>query len=156
MAAAISALNAKIRSQPILNYVCSTHFWGPVSNFGIPIAAVMDTQKDPEIISGRMTGALILYSGTFMRYALAVTPKNYLLFGCHFVNFGAQLTQGYRYMQYWNYGGREVSLEAKAKTEANQIAQDGKSIAGDAKAGAESIIGDVKQKAGELKQKVAK
>ncbi|CAD6581973.1 MAG: pyruvate transporter mpc1, partial [Alectoria sarmentosa] len=101
MAAAISALNAKIRSQPVLNYVCSTHFWGPVSNFGIPIAAVMDTQKDPEIISGRMTGALILYSGTFMRYALAVQPKNYLLFGCHFVNFGAQLTQGYRYMQYW-------------------------------------------------------
>lgn len=52
-------------------------------------------------ISGRMTGALILYSGTFMRYAFAVQPKNYLLFGCHFVNCGAQLTQGYRYMQYW-------------------------------------------------------
>ena len=50
-----------------------------------------------------MTGALILYSGTFMRYALAVSPKNYLLFGCHFVNFGAQLTQGYRYMQYWKW-----------------------------------------------------
>lgn len=48
-----------------------------------------------------MTGALTLYSGTFMRYALAVRPKNYLLFGCHVVNFGAQLTQGYRYMQYW-------------------------------------------------------
>ncbi|KAF6227226.1 hypothetical protein HO133_008668 [Letharia lupina] len=156
MAAAISALNAKIRSQPVLNYVCSTHFWGPVSNFGIPIAAVMDTQKDPDIISGRMTGALVLYSGTFMRYALAVQPKNYLLFGCHFVNFGAQLTQGYRYLEYWNYGGREASLEAKAKTEANQIAQDGKSIAGDAKAGAEGIVGDVKLKAGELKQKVVK
>lgn len=24
-------------------------FWGPASNFGIPIAAVMDTQKDPEL-----------------------------------------------------------------------------------------------------------
>lgn len=24
-------------------------FWGPVSNFGIPLAAVMDTQKDPEM-----------------------------------------------------------------------------------------------------------
>lgn len=24
-------------------------FWGPVSNFGIPIAAVMDTQKDAEM-----------------------------------------------------------------------------------------------------------
>ena len=55
-----------------------------------------------------------------------------------------------------SYGGREASLEAKAKTEANQMAQDGKSIAGDAKAGAENILGDVKQKAGELKQKVGK
>ena len=57
---------------------------------------------------------------------------------------------------WFSYGGREASLEAKAKAEANQIAQDGKSIAGDAKAGAEGIIGDVKQKAGELKQKVVK
>ena len=48
-----------------------------------------------------MTGALLLYSGTFMRYAFAVTPKNYLLFGCHFVNFGAQMTQGYRFLEYY-------------------------------------------------------
>ena len=55
-----------------------------------------------------------------------------------------------------SYGGREASLEAKAKNEANEIAKDGKSIASDAKAGAEGIIGDVKQKAGELKEKVVK
>jgi hypothetical protein len=24
-------------------------FWGPVSNFGIPIAAVVDMKKDPEL-----------------------------------------------------------------------------------------------------------
>jgi hypothetical protein len=47
-----------------------------------------------------MTGALIIYSATFMRNALAVQPKNYLLFLCHFVNEGAQLTQGCRYLQY--------------------------------------------------------
>ena len=129
-------------------------FWGPVSNFGIPIAAVMDTQKDPEMfvpsvlfcpcypslrpvpslssspslspfadtrshsISGRMTGALVIYSATFMRYALAVQPKNYLLFACHFINEGAQLTQGYRYLTYWNWGGRERALEEKARAKA--------------------------------------
>lgn len=72
MAAAISAINAKIRSQPVLSYLCSTRkyltfkvmikcagvqpnllfrtdFWGPASNFGIPLAAVMDVQKDPEM-----------------------------------------------------------------------------------------------------------
>lgn len=50
-----------------------------------------------------MTGALVIYSGTFMRYSLAVTPKNYLLFACHAINFSAQLTQGYRYLKYWKY-----------------------------------------------------
>jgi hypothetical protein len=98
MAAAIKAINAKIRSNKVLDYFCSTRkllspadhslsrqprvrfalpkvfvflllfllleswwsstdklcaqpadFWGPASNFGIPIAAVMDTQKDPEM-----------------------------------------------------------------------------------------------------------
>jgi len=29
--------------------VLTTDFWGPVSNFGIPFAAVMDTQKSPEL-----------------------------------------------------------------------------------------------------------
>ena len=119
MAAAIKALNAKIRSNKYLDYFCSTHFWGPASNFGIPMAAIADMSKDPEIISGRMTGALTLYSGTFMRYALAVTPANYLLFGCHAINFSSQLVQGYRYLNYWNFGGREALLSAKAKEGVN-------------------------------------
>lgn len=64
-----------------------------------------------------MTGALVIYSATFMRYALAVTPRNWLLFACHFVNEGAQLTQGYRWMQYHKWGGKEelAKLEGGAK-----------------------------------------
>lgn len=31
------------------------HFWGPVANWGLPIAAISDMKKSPEIISGRMT-----------------------------------------------------------------------------------------------------
>lgn len=42
-----------------------------------------------------------------MRYALAVQPKNYLLFMCHFINEGSQLTQGYRYLNWHHWGGRE-------------------------------------------------
>jgi len=34
----------------------STHFWGPIANWGIPIAALSDINKDPEFISGKMTG----------------------------------------------------------------------------------------------------
>lgn len=118
MAAAVKALNAKIRSNKYTDYLCSTRtlaletarrvwdlaelsivpcwrhqqrcvarlrfaivelqrdgftlgrfiiagrmanlpcanvdFWGPASNFGIPIAAVMDTQKDPEMYENEL------------------------------------------------------------------------------------------------------
>ncbi|KAK6843018.1 hypothetical protein PG995_002026 [Apiospora arundinis] len=124
MAAFFKAVNAKIRSNPTVSYFCSTHFWGPVSNFGIPVAAVMDTQKSPDLISGQMTAALCIYSMTFMRYSLAVSPKNYLLFACHFINEGSQLTQGYRYLSWHNWGGKEKAAaqgaveEAKAKVAA--------------------------------------
>ena len=43
---------------------------------------------------------------------------------CHFVNEGAQLTQGYRYLQWHNWGGKEKAAtqgavdEAKAKVAA--------------------------------------
>lgn len=59
------------------------------------------TQPPCNSISGPMTGALVVYAATFMRYSLAVTPKNYLLFACHLTNFGAQTTQAYRYLNYW-------------------------------------------------------
>lgn len=60
-----------------------------------------------------MTGALCIYSATFMRYSLAVSPRNWLLFGCHFINEGAQLTQMYRYLSYNNWGGKEKAALEK-------------------------------------------
>ncbi|KAK9475238.1 mitochondrial pyruvate carrier [Dipodascopsis tothii] len=92
-------------SKDFVKYVCSTHFWGPVSNFGIPVAAVMDLKKDPTLISGPMTGSLVIYSLVFMKYSLAIRPVNYLLFGCHLVNETAQLAQGARFVNYWYLGG---------------------------------------------------
>ncbi|KAL1304656.1 hypothetical protein AAFC00_003617 [Neodothiora populina] len=155
MAAAIKALNAKIRSNPYTDYICSTHFWGPASNFGIPLAAVMDTQKDPEIVSGPMTGALVAYSATFMRYAFAVSPPNYLLFGCHLVNFTAQSVQGYRYLNYWKFGGREASLAAKAKAEGAGIADKASDLAAQAKSQAVDLAGKAKAEAKDLANKVS-
>ncbi|KAF2441115.1 eukaryotic protein [Karstenula rhodostoma CBS 690.94] len=113
MAAAFKALNAKIRSNKYLDYFCSTHFWGPASNFGIPLAAIADMSKDPEIISGPLTASLSLYSATFMRYSLAVSPANYLLFGCHAINFTSQIVQGYRYINYNNLGGKELAIQTR-------------------------------------------
>ncbi|KAH7601361.1 uncharacterized protein GVI51_H03113 [Nakaseomyces glabratus] len=100
--AATRSIIQKYINKETLKYVFTTHFWGPVSNFGIPIAALYDLKKDPTLISGPMTLALVAYSGVFMKYALAVTPKNYLLFACHFINESAQLGQGYRFIDF-NY-----------------------------------------------------
>jgi hypothetical protein len=129
-----------------------TDFWGPVSNFGIPIAAIADMSKDPEMcvsfntplpslptltygsISGRMTGALTLYSGTFMRYALAVSPANYLLFGCHAINFSSQLVQGYRYINYFHFGGKEAALSEKAKVAGHEAVTKAEVVADKVKA----------------------
>jgi hypothetical protein len=74
-----------------------------------------------------MTAALVVYSATFMRYSLAVTPKNYLLFACHFINEGSQLVQGYRYLDWHRWGGKEKAgvqgVLASAQTSA-KVAED--------------------------------
>lgn len=78
----------------------TTHFWGPVANWGLVLAAVKDSTHGPEMVSLPMTGSLCIYSALFMRFALVVQPRNYLLFACHLFNEGAQLYQfqrGYRY-----------------------------------------------------------
>lgn len=79
-----------------------------------------------------MTGALVIYSATFMRYSLAVTPANYLLFLCHFVNEGSQLTQGYRWMQYHKWGGKEQMQREQ-------------SVAGKVEAGVKDAVEKVKE-----------
>jgi len=95
----------------------STHFWGPVANWGIPLAAIADANKPADMISGKMTFALCAYSGVFMRFAYMVQPRNWLLFACHFTNECAQLTQGTRLINHEYFGGKE-----KAKAEAVKAA----------------------------------
>jgi len=114
MAALIRRGIDSLKSKEMRDYLTSTHFWGPVANWGIPIAAIADTKKDPKYISGKMTLALCLYSMIFMRFAWKVQPRNLLLLGCHFTNECAQLTQGVRFINYEYRGGKE-----KAEQEAN-------------------------------------
>ena len=66
------------------------HFWGPLANWGFVLAGVLDMNKPMERVSERMTLTLALYSAMFMRFAWRVTPRNYLLFACHFFNCSAQ------------------------------------------------------------------
>ncbi|KIY52718.1 UPF0041-domain-containing protein, partial [Fistulina hepatica ATCC 64428] len=110
-----------LRSPAARQYFFSTHFWGPVANWGLPLAALSDLRKDEEVISGTMTTALMCYSQVispapptttlvFMRFAWRVQPRNYLLFACHFTNSTAQAVQDIRFVNYWYNGGREKKL----------------------------------------------
>jgi len=103
----------RVKSKEFREYLMSTHFWGPVANWGIPIAAMADMKKSPEIISPKMTGALCVYSALFMRFAWMVQPRNHLLFACHFANETCQLVQLGRYFTYKN-----LSKQSNAAVEA--------------------------------------
>uniref|UniRef100_A0A182UI38 Mitochondrial pyruvate carrier n=1 Tax=Anopheles melas TaxID=34690 RepID=A0A182UI38_9DIPT len=106
-----------LKSKEFREYLMSTHFWGPVANWGIPIAALGDLKKDPKIISGTMTGALCLYSMVFMRFAWKVQPRNLLLFACHITNTTAQALQGARFIEYHHMGGKERMQKAQAQAQ---------------------------------------
>ena len=81
-----------------------------------------------------------------MRYAMAVQPKNYLLFACHFINFNSQLVQGYRWYDY-NY--------QDGKTKWDNIALEAERQAGQVEAKAEGVVNQAKDKAQEIKNKVS-
>ncbi|VEL21100.1 unnamed protein product [Protopolystoma xenopodis] len=72
-----------------------------MANWGLPLAAIGDLKKNPELISGKMTTALFLYSAIFMRFAYKVRPQNNLLLACHIANETAQGIQIYRFMDFW-------------------------------------------------------
>ncbi|PFH54461.1 hypothetical protein AMATHDRAFT_134181 [Amanita thiersii Skay4041] len=99
-----------LRSPAAREYFFSTHFWGPVANWGLPLAAISDLSKNEEMISGTMTTALLCYSLVFMRFAWRVQPRNYLLFACHITNATAQSMNDARFVHYWHMGGREKKL----------------------------------------------
>ena len=68
----------------------TVHFWGPLANWGLVLAGILDANKPPEKISANMTTVLFFYSCLFMRFALRVQPKNYMLFTCHLSNASCQ------------------------------------------------------------------
>ncbi|XP_076041536.1 mitochondrial pyruvate carrier [Oratosquilla oratoria] len=106
----------QLKSKEFRDYLMSTHFWGPVANWGIPIAAIADTRKPAEIISGKMTIALCFYSAIFMRFAIKVQPRNLLLFACHLTNETAQIIQGCRLINYEYLGGKELQAVKEPDT----------------------------------------
>jgi len=63
---------------------------GAIANWGVPLAAMANLERDPERLNPRMTSALFIYSIFFTRWAVTVHPRNYPLFLCHFTNICVQ------------------------------------------------------------------
>lgn len=79
----------------------TTHFWAPIANWGLAGSGIYDAAtKGPEIINERMSATQVVYSGLFVRFALAVQPTNYILAACHVSNVTAQLNQLRRWGAY--------------------------------------------------------
>ena len=65
----------------------TSHFWGPMTNWGFVCQGFVERNRPADKISRNMQLVLCGYACIFMRIALRVTPTNYLLFSCHFFNF---------------------------------------------------------------------
>jgi len=78
----------------------TTHFWGPVANWGFVLAGLADLKKPAKDMSPNMTGAMCVYSCLFMRFAWMVQPRNYLLLACHACNESVQLYHMQRIIRY--------------------------------------------------------
>eukprot|EP01027_Heterolobosea_sp_BB2_P008420 GEZU01012490.1.p2 GENE.GEZU01012490.1~~GEZU01012490.1.p2 ORF type:complete len:134 (+),score=21.93 GEZU01012490.1:29-403(+) len=101
----------------------TTHFWGPVANWGFTIAGLADLTKPPEKISGPMTTALCAYSLVFMRFAWMVQPRNYLLLACHAANETVQsyhLARKGLYEYNKKYHPDRVSLSATSSSSSSE------------------------------------
>eukprot|EP00299_Pterocystis_sp_00344_P018256 c9120_g1_i1.p1 GENE.c9120_g1_i1~~c9120_g1_i1.p1 ORF type:complete len:268 (-),score=37.89 c9120_g1_i1:85-843(-) len=115
----------------------TTHFWGPVANWGLVVAAAYDaTMKGPEVISLPMTSSLCVYSALFMRFAWMVQPRNYILLACHSFNECAQLYLLQRGARYQIEEQRKIA-EATGKPAVSpfEFAKDPRLIAGSIAAG---------------------
>jgi len=86
---------------------------GALANWTIPLAggllfkasisslvgiAHIRSGKDPSTIDPYMTANLMVYSCLFMRWSLAITPANGMLFVCHLSNEFIQIVQMGRYL----------------------------------------------------------
>eukprot|EP00927_Polykrikos_kofoidii_P035495 TRINITY_DN3004_c0_g1_i2.p1 TRINITY_DN3004_c0_g1~~TRINITY_DN3004_c0_g1_i2.p1 ORF type:complete len:266 (+),score=36.97 TRINITY_DN3004_c0_g1_i2:86-799(+) len=79
----------------------TTHFWGPVANWGLSLSAIYDANTlGPEVINERMSATQVVYSGLFCRFAWMVQPRNYILLGCHAANVSAQSNQLRRWVDH--------------------------------------------------------
>ena len=117
-------------SNPITAFIRSpvgpltTHFWGPVFNYMFVIQGIVERDRPAHKISRNMQMILTFYSCIFMRFALVVKPKNYLLFSCHLVNASLQANLLFRRLSFESErkaAGLSIELNAEEKAELDRL-----------------------------------
>ncbi len=101
----------------------TTHFWGPVFNYGFVIQGAIEKDRPAYRISRNMQMILTFYSMIFMRFSLRVKPKNYLLFSCHLLNTCLQANLLFRRLGFESdrkAQGLSIELSPEEKAEAEK------------------------------------
>ena len=80
------------------NTVLMVGYVGAAANWLIPLATVRNLVYQPaENIDPLMSATLAVYSGVFIRWAIAISPANYPLCACHVTNATAQALTALKY-----------------------------------------------------------
>lgn len=76
-----------------------------------------------------------------------------LLLAVHSVNFSAQATQGYRYVNYWHMGGRETAAkEGQAPEMVGVVGDKAKEVGSQVKEGAQEVKGKVEEQVEKIRK----
>lgn len=89
----------------------TTHFWGPVLNAMFVVQGIKERNRPPHRLSRNMQFILTVYSMLFMRFAIVVKPRNYLLFCVHISN---TMLQG-------NLLAKRLEFESQRKAEGKSV-----------------------------------
>ena len=117
-------------ANPLIRFIRSpvgpltTHFWGPVFNYLFVVQGLVEKDRPAYKISRNMQMTLTFYSCIFMRFALKVKPRNYLLFSCHLLNTCLQSNLLFRRLAFESErksSGLSIELNDEEKVEAEKI-----------------------------------
>ncbi|CAI0548231.1 unnamed protein product [Linum tenue] len=90
----------------------TTHFWGPVANWGFVAAVCSERSAFGMLLYLLLLYSMCVYSALFMRFAWMVQPRNYLLLACHASNETVQLYQFSRWAKAQGYLSEEKKDKA--------------------------------------------
>ncbi|GAA48064.1 pyruvate transporter mpc1 [Clonorchis sinensis] len=84
---ALRRLTNYFTNKEFRDYLMRFHFWGPVANWGLPLAAIGDLKKNPELISGNMTTGMFTFWVTCPSTDVLFSPLHEVCHSCATAQF---------------------------------------------------------------------